>query len=211
MLHNRRSFVSVLASMAGVTAVGAQASAQTPRVAAAGQWDLGWFDAFKGQHKQMYDYGTWDLSDDNRPLRFVKNYLDTYRDVFGLQSPDINTAVGVSRAIAINLSDAMWQKYKIGERYKIADPATKQPSVRNIFLSEGDLSVKAMQARGTVFWQCNVALGLIAQQLAQASGTPAADVRADLVAGLNPGVRLVPSHVMAIGIAQEHGFTYVKT
>jgi hypothetical protein len=141
----------------------------------------------------------------------VKNYLDTYRDVFGLQSPDINTAVGVSRAIAINLSDAMWQKYKIGERYKIADPATKQPAVRNIFLSEGDLSVKAMQARGTVFWQCNVALGLIAQQLAQASGTPAADVRADLVAGLNPGVRLVPSHVMAIGIAQEHGFTYVKT
>jgi hypothetical protein len=211
MLHNRRSFVSVLASMAGVTAVGAQASAQTPRVAAAGEWDLGWFDAFKGQHKQMYDYGTWDLSDDNRPLRFVKNYLDTYRDVFGLQSPDINTAVGVSRAIAINLSDAMWQKYKIGERYKIADPATKQPAVRNIFLSEGDLSVKAMQARGTVFWQCNVALGLIAQQLAQASGTPAADVRADLVAGLNPGVRLVPSHVMAIGIAQEHGFTYVKT
>src|SRR5207244_6162638 len=84
MLHNRRSFVSVLASMAGVTAVGARASAQTPpRVAAAGQWDLGWFDAFKGQHKQMYDYGTWDLSEDNRPLRYVKNYLDTYRDVFG--------------------------------------------------------------------------------------------------------------------------------
>jgi intracellular sulfur oxidation DsrE/DsrF family protein len=105
----------------------------------------------------------------------------------------------------------MWQKYKIGERYKIADPATKQPAVRNIFLSDGDLSVKAMQARGTAFWQCNVALGLVAQQLAQAGGTPVADVRADLVAGLNPGVHLVPSHVMAIGIAQEHGFTYMKT
>jgi hypothetical protein len=212
MLHNRRSFVSVLASMAGVAAVGSPASAQTPpRGVAAGQWDLGWLDAFKGQHKQMYDYGTWDLSEDARPLRFVKNYLDTYRDVFGLQSPDINTAVGVSRAIAINLSDAMWQKYKIGERYKIADPATKQPAVRNIFLSDGDLSVKAMQARGTAFWQCNVALGLVAQQLAEAGGTPVADVRADLVAGLNPGVHLVPSHVMAIGIAQEHGFTYMKT
>jgi hypothetical protein len=24
-------------------------------------------------------------------------------------------------------------------------------------------------------------------------------------------VQLVPSHVMAIGIAQEHGFTYMKT
>jgi len=38
----------------------------------------------------------------------------------------------------------------------------------------------------------------------------AADVRADLIAGLNPGVHLVPAHVMAIGIAQEHGFTYMK-
>jgi intracellular sulfur oxidation DsrE/DsrF family protein len=210
MLHNRRSFVSVLASMAGVAAVGSPASTP-PRGVAPGQWDLGWFDAFKGQHKQMYDYGTWDLSQDARPLRFVKNYLDTYRDVFGLQSPDINTAVGVSRAIAINLSDAMWQKYKIGERDKIADPVTKQPAVRNIFLSDGDLSVKAMQARGTAFWQCNVALGLAAQQIAQAGSIPVADVRADLVAGLNPGVHLVPSHVMAIGIAQEHGFTYMKT
>jgi len=208
-LHNRRSFVSVLASLAGAAAMDGQAAAQAPPQAA-GQWDLSWFDAFKGRHKQMYDYGTWDLSEDARPLRFVKNYLDTYRDVFGLQSPDINTAVGMSRAIPLNLSDAVWQKYKLGERYKIADPMTKQPAVRNIFLSDGDLSVKAMQARGTVFWQCNVALGQVAQQLAQASGTPVADVRADLVAGLNPGVHLVPSHVMAIGIAQEHGFTYMK-
>ncbi len=211
LLHNRRSFVSVLASLAGVAALEGQTSAQTPAPPAAGQWDLTWFDAFKGRHKQVYDYGTWDLSEDTRPLRYVKNYLDTYRDVFALQSPDVNTAVGVSRAIAINLSDAMWQKYKIGERYKIVDPATKQPAVRNIFLSDGDLSVKAMQARGTAFWQCNVALGLVAQQLAQAAGMPVADVRADLVAGLNPGVHLVPSHVMAIGIAQEHGFTYMKT
>jgi hypothetical protein len=210
-VQNRRSFVSVLASLAGVAALDRPAAAQAPARAAAAPWDLTWFDAFKGSHKQMYDYGTWELGEDTRPLRFVKNYLDTYRDVFGLQSPDVNTAVGVSRAIAINLSDAMWQKYKLGERYKITDPATKQPAVRNIFLSDGDISVKAMQARGTAFWQCNVALTLVSQQLAQAAGAPAADVRTELIANLNPGVHLVPSHVMAIGIAQEHGFTYMKT
>jgi len=209
--QNRRAFVSVLASFAGLAALDGDASAQTPAAQAAGPWDLTWFDAFKGRHKQMYDYGTWDLAQDTRPLRFVKNYLDTYRDVFNLQSPDVNTAVGVSRAIPLNLSDAVWQKYKLGERFKIADPATSQPAVRNIFLGDGDTSVKAMQARGTAFWQCNVALTLFSQQLAQASGTPAADVRAELIAGLNPGVHLVPSHVMAIGIAQEHGFTYMKT
>jgi hypothetical protein len=215
LMQNRRSFVSLLTSFAGLAALDATAAAgQAPArgAGAAAPWDLTWFDAFKGAHKQVYDYGTFQLPDDTRPLRFVKNYLDTYRDVFGLESPAINTAVGISRSgFPMNASDAMWQKYKIGERWKIVDPATKQPSVRNIFLSDGDNSVKALQARGTAFWQCNVALGAIAQQLAQASGMPAADVRAELLAGLNPGVHLVPAHVMALGIAQEHGFTYMKT
>jgi hypothetical protein len=213
-LHNRRSFVSALASAAGLAALDAQASAQAPARGAgpAGQWDLMWFDAFKGTHKQMYDYGTFELSGDTRPLRFVMNYLDTYRDVFGLESPAINTAVGISRScFPMNVSDAVWQKYKIGERWKIDDPTTKQPAVRNIFLDGGPVSIKALQARGTVFWQCNVALGAITQMLAQATGMPAADVRAELVAGLNAGVHLVPAHVMAIGMAQERGFTYMKT
>ena len=67
-----------------------------------------------------------------------------------------------------------------------------------------------MQARGTVFWQCNVALGVVAQQIATAMQMPVEEVRADLTAGLNPGVRLMPSHVMALALAQEHGFTYMK-
>jgi hypothetical protein len=215
-MQDRRSFVTLIASFAGLSALDGRASAgQFPaRVnpPSAGQWDLAWFDAFKGAHKQVYDYGTFELPNDTRPLRFVKNYLDTYREVFGLQGAEINTAVGISRScFPINVSDAVWQKYKIGERWKINDPATNQASVRNIFLSDGDLSVKAMQARGTAFWQCNVALGAVAQLLGQATGAAVAEVRADLVAGLNPGVHLVPAHVMALGIAQEHGFTYMKT
>ena len=215
LIQNRRSFVSLITSFAGLAALdGTASAAQAPARGAgpAGPWDLTWFDAFKGAHKQMYDYGTFELPGDTRPLRFVKNYLDTYRDVFGLESPSVNTAVGISRAcFPINVSDAIWQKYRIGERWKINDPSTKQPAVRNIFLSDGDLSVKALQARGTAFWQCNVALGAIAQQFAQSTGAAAAEVRAELAAGLNPGVHLVPAHVMALGIAQEHGFTYMKT
>ena len=33
-------------------------------------------------------------------------------------------------------------------------------------------------------------------------------VRADLLAGMMPGVHLVPAHTMLVGLAQEHGFTY---
>ena len=209
----RRSFVSVLASLAGALAVTRKTEA-TPVQAPAkpvGEWDLTWLDSLKGQHKQLYDLGGHDLSLDPSPLRFGRNFLDTFRDVYRLEFPAINTAVGISGpAFPLNASDTLWTKYKLGERSKIVDPATKQPAVRNIFLDGGDTSIKAMQARGSVFWQCNVALGQVARQLAAATNIPFEEVRADLVGGLNPGVRLVPSHVMALALAQERGFTYMK-
>jgi hypothetical protein len=214
LLRNRRSFISAVASVAGLAAVRVSA-AQQPRdqpAAPSGSFDLTWLDQMKGKHKQVYDLGGLDLAEEPRPLRFARNFLDTFHDVFHLDPPDINTAVGISgSAFPMNASDRLWVKYKLGERSKIIDPMTKQPAVRNIFYDDGSpVSVKALQARGTVFWQCNVALGAVAQQLATAFQMPVADVRADLIAGLGPGVHLVPSHVMALGLTQEHGFTYMK-
>lgn len=213
VIHGRRSFISAVASLAGVAAAqssAAQGVSQTPN-RPQGSWDLSWLDQLKGAHKQLYDLGSHDLASDPRPLRFARNFLDTFRDVYRLEFPDINTAVGISGpAFPMNASDRLWAKYRLGERSNIVDPMTKQPAVRNIFLDGPDISVKAMQARGVVFWQCNVALGVVAQQLAAATQMPVEDVRADLVAGLNPGVRLMPSHVMALALAQEHGFTYMK-
>jgi hypothetical protein len=211
--RGRRTFISALASLAGVAVArpsAAQAASQTSGRPQA-PWDLAWLDQLTGAHKQLYDLGGLDLDVDPRPLRFARNFLDTFRDVYRLEFPDINTAVGISGpAFPINASDRLWAKYRLGERSKIVDPTTKQPAVRNVFLDGGDISVKAMQARGTVFWQCNVALGVVAQQLATATNMPVETVRADLAAGLNPGVRLVPSHVMALALAQERGFTYMK-
>ena len=137
--------------------------------------------------------------------------MDAFRDVYKQEFPVVQTVVGITgRAFPVNASDRLWEKYELGERSKIIDPVTKKPAVRNIFLDDSTLGVKALQARGTVFWQCNIALNGIAQQLAQARQVPVAEVRADLLAGLNTGVRLVPSHVMAMGLVQERGVTYVK-
>ena len=211
--NSRRSFMSALASLTGVAAahaapanLAAQASsAPTPG------WDLQWIDGLRGRHKQLYDLGSFNLGADPAPLRYTRNFLDTFRDVYMLESPEVNTLVGVSGpAFPLNASDRLWAKYKLGERSKIVDPATMQPAVRNIFLDGSNISIKALQARGTIFWQCNVALGVVAQQLATSMQIPVADVRADLVAGLNPGVRLMPSHVMALALAQERAFTYMK-
>ena len=214
-LHGRRSFFSAVASLTGLAVVRLSADQQPAGQAVArraNEFDMAWLNQLKGRHKQLYDLGSLELSVEPRPLRFTRNFLDTFRDVDHLEYPDINTAVGISGpAFPMNASDRLWAKYKLGERSKIIDPMTKQPAVRNIFYDDGsDISVKAIQARGALFWQCNVALGNVAQQLATAFQMPVAEVRADLIAGLNPGVRLMPSHVMALALAQEKGFTYMK-
>ena len=211
--QSRRSFMSVLTSLAGLTAIpatGNEAAAQVP-TASAQSFDLRWIDELKEKHKQVFDMADSDPAAEPPPLRLPRNYLDTFRDVLKLEFQEVRTIVGISgRAFPVNASDRLWEKYALGERSKIIDPVTKKPAVRNIFMDDATLGVKALQARGTIFWQCNIALNAVAQQLAQARGLSSAEVRADLLAGLNPGVRLVPTHVMAMGLVQEHGVTYVK-
>jgi hypothetical protein len=209
-MQSRRTFLTVLPSLAGLAA--AQAPPQAAR--AAPQWDMTWLEAFKGKHKQVFDLGSFDLTIDT-PLRVPTNYLDMFRDVYHLEPPDVSIAVGISRiAFPMNASDALWQKFKLGERWGIKDPSTGQPAIRNVFLGQASgadrATVRGLQARGALFWQCNVALNGVTSQLARAFDRPVPDVRAELVAGLNPGVTIVPAHAMAIGLVQERGFTYEK-
>ena len=211
--QSRRSFMSVVTSFLGLTAIqgGGTPAAAQGQPGAAQNFDLRWIDELKGQHKQVFDMLDTDPAAEPSPLRLPRNYMDTFRDIFKVEFPAVQTVVGIAgRGFPVNASDRLWEKYALGERGKIIDPATKKPAVRNVFMDDPTLGVMALQARGTIFWQCNIALNNVAQQLAQARQMPVAEVRADLIAGLNPGVRLVPSHVMAMGLVQEHGVTYVK-
>jgi len=209
--QNRRSFITVLSSLAGITALktgSADAAGQAP---AAQAWDLAWVEDLKGRHKQVFDMADSDPASVPPPLRLPRNYLDAFREVYKVEFPEVRIVVGISgHAFPVNASDRLWEKYALGESRKIIDPLTKQPAIRNVFMDDSTMGVKALQARGAIFWQCNIALNNIAQQLATARKSPVGEVYADLRAGLNPGVRVVPSHVMALGLVQERGVTYVK-
>jgi len=204
-------FLGSLTGLAAARPLGAQqrrGGESAPR-----GFDLSWLDAFKGKHKQVFDLGAFELGEDT-PLRLPNNYLNTFRDVYHAEPPDVNVAVGIARtAFPVNASDALWQKYKLGELWKINGPDGK-PATRNIFLGQESSgpapTVRALAARGVVFWQCNIALGGISSQLARESGTAVEKVRQDLVEGLNPGVKIVPAHSMAVGLVQERGFTYMR-
>jgi len=117
--------MSALASIAGGAAIHAPAADAAPQIAGAStpNWDLTWLDELRGKHKQLYDLGTFNLGADQAPLRYTRNFLDTFRDVYALESPDINTLVGVSGpAFALNASDRLWEKYAFG-----SDPRSSTP------------------------------------------------------------------------------------
>ena len=96
-----------------------------------------------------------DVSEDT-PLRVPMNYLDAFRDVYHLEPPEVNVVIGIARvAFPINASDAIWEKYQLGERWNIKDPQSGKPATRNIFLGQPTggpgSTVRALQRRGVVF------------------------------------------------------------
>ena len=207
---SRRSFLASTSSLAGLGML----PIRWPfggRPAASG-WDLSWIEELRGKHKQVFSVGSLPQND---PLLVVTNYLDAHLEVYGLAYPEINTVVGIARrGFPINASDALWAKYELGRRWQLKDPQTNDWATRNIYLENMPappgkvVGIKTLQARGTIFWQCNNALGGIVRQFALELKDSQDTIRQELIAGFVPGVKLVPAHTMLLGLVQERGCTY---
>ena len=168
-----------------------------------GPWDFSWIDKLNGTYRMVFDCG--EAGDD--PLRVVRAYLNGFRDVMGLEHPIVNAVVGIAgRSFPINANDALWAKYKLGERWKIPPGADGKPPVTNVYAQ----AAAELKARGAVFWMCNNALNRVAGMFASETSRPVDEVRAELVAGLMPGVIIVPAHTMLLGMVQHHGLSYEK-
>ncbi len=208
---NRRSFlatISALAAAATLKPIEAFAQ-QGALVGGGGKWDLSWMDGLKGKHKQVFDIGGIEIA-----LLVVTNNLDAYKEVFDLAYPDVNEVVAIAGSgFAINAGDALWAKYELGRRYKIKEPGTDNWATRNIWLNglqvrNKMVGVKLLQERGAIFWQCNNALNGVTAMLAADTKQAVDVVKAELVAGLNPGVHIVPAHTQALGLVQQRGCAY---
>jgi intracellular sulfur oxidation DsrE/DsrF family protein len=117
--------------------------------------------------------------------------------------------------IPLGMAGTMWAKYKFGEFLKLNDGATNAPAVRNPFtqVKAGELPLPGMAidelvAKGVLFGICNVAITVYSGIFAKNMGLQADAVRQDWLANLLPGVQVVPSGVIAVNRAQEHGCAY---
>lgn len=172
-----------------------------------------WFKKAKGKHRIVYD-----APEPNGGLPIIWSWV-FYVTNNNTQTQDTDmTAMVVLRhnAIPLAMQDEVWQKYKLGEMFKITDNTTNAPSVRNPYYTPGDGDfplpgidgIRRLQERGAMFCVCDMALTVYSQFAARAAGLDPANVKKDWVNGLHEGIQVVPSGVWAIGRAQEHNFAY---
>jgi hypothetical protein len=107
----RRSFFSRIAAMSVLGLSGFATAAARAEAGDGPEWP----GTLKGRHKQVFD--VYDINEGS-PLNFANNFITPNESA---------TAVLIFRhkGLPFALSSAMWEKYKIGESFKINDPETK--------------------------------------------------------------------------------------
>jgi hypothetical protein len=168
-----------------------------------------WPGVLKGRHRQVVD--AYDANA-GFPLAFAYSFLAPHGP-----SSAAATAVVVLRhgGFPIALGNEMWQKYKIGESFKILDPETKVPAVKNPFLHPksgvllvDDMALDRLLANGTVIGACNLALLVQSKMLAGNAGVSADEAAKEWAANVVPGITIIPSGTWGVNRAQEAGCTY---
>ena len=164
-----------------------------------------WPGTLPGRHRQLIDAYAVNAG---FPLAFAYTFLVTNESA---------TAVVILRhgAFPIALGSAMWEKYKIGESFKIVDPETNAPATKNPFLRPkagvllvDDIAVDRLLARGVVFGGCHVALRVQSKMLAGNAGVSAEEAAKEWAANVISGITIIPSGTWGVNRAQEAGCTY---
>lgn len=223
----RREFIGQLGMMAFAASIPRNVEARStsgdsfshlPRPASrAPLWDMSWVERISpAPYKVVID----STKVEGDSLFTAGDILDTFHDVYN--TPDDQTRVVVVMrhfGAAMGLTDALWDKYAIGEERTVTDPATKAPAKRNIFLRAGpndkekwelNSKIEPLVARGVTFLVCSRAAMSLASSLAKKVNKPVEEVQADVKAGLVPGAFLMPNGVFAVIRAQNAGCAFFK-
>ena len=160
----------------------------------------------------------------------IKNAMNGLQFGYGYKPGDFIVAFGGHGPSAVyGYSQAMWDKYKLGDYYPLKD-AQGNTIATNSYVSakatydlhadpddpQGmyqDASIEMLQKRGLVFLTCHTAVEEQSRGIVKAgnapSGMSAKDVADDILTHLIPGAIVVPSMVATMAVLQhEHQYTY---
>ncbi len=180
-----------------------------------------WFDKIKGKHRIVFD-ATEPLDLPVLPFAWPRIFLMSSKAT-GTTEKDCSVVMVLRHNdIPYALEDQLWEKYKLGEMFKINDPATGSPALHNPFwqpklgtykvpgVGEVSIGINELQDSGVLFCACDVAITVNSAAIAQKMNADAAEIKKEWESGVLPGIHIVPSGVWAINRAQEHGCSYCK-
>ena len=209
----RRGFLTRLsAAVAGITAIATHpggARAAPPSSARESDPDA-WIDRMNGKDRLLLHAHQQLMP----AIVGARNILVNGRELYGVPERESSVAVAShGPAIGGLFRDEIWQRFTLGERYELKDPKTGAPALRNPYLTaqEGwpnDATVPALMERGVLFVVCNVAVRNLSRRIVK-EGESAEALHEELVAGLVPGVVVVPDLFVAISHAQKKGVGYL--
>jgi len=177
-----------------------------------------WFNKLKGKHKIVFDATK---PHEIMPFAWPKVFLMT-NGATGTPASDCGVVVVLRHdAIPYAMDSPLWAKYNFGEVFKAMDPKTEKPSTRNPFWKPAPndfvvpgigpvaIGINDLQADGVMFCVCDAAMTVYSAALAGKMNMDAKDVKKEWIAGVLPGIQVVPSGVWALGRAQEKGCGYI--
>src|SRR5574337_1236066 len=197
----RRGFLGRLAlagaalGLAGAAPVAAEAPA--PSAAGADPEFEAWLRRLTGKHREVFDapYAHGGLA-----AVWPRVYLMTMDATYPRERSS-TMVIFRHDAIPLVMQDALWAKYSLGAMFDIKQGDA--PATRNPFAV-----ITGLLKSGVLIGACNAALTVYSAAAAKKMGLDPAAVKKEWVAGLFPGVQVVPSGVMAVGRAQELGCAY---
>lgn len=98
----------------------------------------------------------------------LRNWLNSFQFSYEMDPEELHTIVAIyASANTMTYNDTIWEKYQLGEKYEVIDPATGQAAVRNPFYPSRlgldapkdptaennfyqDVGIEALQERGAV-------------------------------------------------------------
>jgi len=219
-LNQRRSFLKQFATGAAVLGTGILS---TPLAASAAELSPSnssdadnWFNKVKGKHRMVFDVTQ---PHEIMPFAWPRIFMVT-NAATGTPENDCGVVVILRHnAIPYAMGHDLWAKYKFGEMFKINDEE-KAPATRNPFwqpkpgtfkvpgIGTVAIGINELQASGVMFGVCDMAMTVFSAVTAMGLKQEPAEVKKEWIAGLLPGIQLMPSGVWAVGRAQEHGCTY---
>ena len=214
--NSRRKFIGTLAlgATAGITAMATPFKESAMKMSLSTDEAESWFKKIKGNHRVVFD-----AAEPNNAFGIIWTWgFYATNNQTGAADNDI-TAVCVFRhnAIPFALDDNLWSKYKLGEVFNISDNRTQKPAIRNPYYkaTDGDFpingvdGIKRMQERGAMFCACNLALSVYSGMVAKKMGLDPEAVRKEWVAGVLPGIQIVPAGIWALERAERHDCAYI--